>query len=130
MCICVFMLCFHVHTSTNHRYLFLWQHAHQIYKQFSPQIMPGIIPTQLTCSSPSRMLRRNNRSSLERSSGWWLLPLCGFSDLGHGRISSNSMVGSLSCCLCFMFWKFWSLLCLGNCFWAKPSGSLLLERIL
>lgn len=91
--------------------------------------MVDIIWTQLTCSSPSRMLRRNNRSSLERSSPWWPLPLC---EVGC-RIASDSLVGSLSRCLCFMSagpWKLCSLLCLGSCFRAEPSVSLLLERIL
>lgn len=136
LCICTYALLLCTHTyepQMNHRYLFLRQQEHQIHKQPSVWSMMGITTTQLTCSSPSRMLRRNNRSSLDRSSAWWPLPLCGFSALGHGTITSDSLGGSLSCCLCFMFWgpwKLWPLVCLGNFLWVEPSVSLPLERIL
>lgn len=115
----------------NHSHHFLQQQAHQIHKQASPQIVVGMAPTLLTCSSPSRMLRRNSKSSLERSSVWWPLPVRDFSDTGHGRVSSDSLEGSLFCALCFMSWKVsWNLLRLEICFGAEPSVLLLLERIL
>lgn len=127
---CVCTLCFHVNTSMNHCIYFCSILHTKFISSLFLKTWRGKILTQLTCSSPSRMLRRNNKSSLERSSPWWLLPLC---DLGYGRIASDSLVGSLSLCLCFMSsgpWKLSSLLCLGSCFRAEPSMSLLLERIL
>lgn len=126
MCMYTF---FHVHTDMNHRSS-ISVAAYTANSQAAFSLNMEIILTQLTWSSPSRMLRRNNRSSLERSSPWWPIPPC---DIGQGTIASDSLMGSLSCCLCFVSpgpWKPQPLLCLGNCFWAEPSVSLLLERIL
>lgn len=115
----------------NHSYQFLQQQAHEIHNQASPQIMVGMAPDELTCSSPSRMLRRNSKSSLERSSVWCPLPVCDPSDTGRGRAPSDSLEESFFCALCFMSWILsWNLLCLGICFEAEPSALLLLERIL
>lgn len=66
MCMCTF---FHVHTGVNHRSS-ISVAAYTPNLQAAFFLNMGIILTQLTCSSPSRMLRRNNRSSLERSSPW------------------------------------------------------------
>lgn len=66
ICMCTF---FHVHTGMNHRSS-ISVAAYTPNSQAAFSLNVGIIVSQLTCSSPSRMLRRNNRSSLERSSPW------------------------------------------------------------